>query len=187
VIGASWGGALRDQLKAFFGDPRRLHESTLERTDRRTEGREAPLGVPDGLNLRTMPFEQQQASIAASEQPCWLEVDVELTLAANGTVVAATVVRPSGRRSFDRYALSEVRRVAALRPTPLPRAALVTYRLRASYVAKIPRAFSFRFDETGTGNPRARGASRFVLVDNPVEEIRSEVVLLAIVERLAMN
>jgi TonB family protein len=67
-------------------------------------------GVPEGANLRAMPLEQQQALAAAAGEPAaWLRVELEIAVDDAGAVAEARVVTPSGRRRFDRYALTAVR------------------------------------------------------------------------------
>jgi len=164
-----WGGTFREQLKAFFREPERMHGDDFARFERGFEGRTTVLGVPEGSNWRTLPMEQQAAALAAVQKPVWLATDIEIRVAADGTLLGARVLSPSGHRKLDRYALAEVQRVARLEPRPLPRAARLVYRLRAAYVAKIPTSLSLTFDEVlGVLRP-----------DNPVEDVVHEVRLLA--------
>jgi TonB family protein len=171
---------LRDQLKAFFGDPDRLRSDPESPLDRAIAPREGFAGVSEGSNLRSMPLAQQQASMAAFYKPVWQVIDVEVALDRDGTLLGAWIITSSGSRRLDRYALEQVKHVAAERPEPLPRSARLRYRLRASYVAKIPTSVSLRFDETGNLDRRASGARRYIDVDNPAEDVQTDVQLLSI-------
>jgi hypothetical protein len=104
-------------------------------------------GVPEGLNLRAMPLEQQLAAVAARGQPAeWLRVEVEVETDGQGGVTAARVVLPSGRRTFDRFALAEVRaRIAATAPKSATRS---RWLCEAGYSVADLTALGFTFDET---------------------------------------
>jgi TonB family protein len=71
-------------------------------------------GVPEGMNLRSMPLAQQQAVAVATTEPArWLEVEIEIDVDEAGKVTRARVAFPSGRRAFDRYALRLVQEQVA--------------------------------------------------------------------------
>jgi hypothetical protein len=101
-------------------------------------------GVPEGMNLRAMPLEQQRAVVAATGEPAsWLHAEVEITVDDEGAVVAARVAVPSGRRRFDRYALAEVQaRVAGVRHA----AATTRWAIEAGYAVSRPDSFGITFD-----------------------------------------
>jgi TonB family protein len=97
-------------------------------------------GVPEGMNLRSMPLAQQQAVAAATNQPArWLEAEIEVTVDGEGNVAQARVAFPSGRRAFDRYALRVVQEELARSPLPPSRSRWVC---RAGYAVSRPDAIA---------------------------------------------
>jgi TonB family protein len=113
-------------------------------------------GVPEGLNLRALPHQQQQAAAAANDRPAsWLSVEVDIVVDAAGTIVAARVVMPSGRRAFDRFALAAVReqmaRAAASTPSTRSR-----WRCEAGYAVSRVDSIGVQFDLSTLFDKRQR-------------------------------
>jgi hypothetical protein len=101
-------------------------------------------GVSEGLNLRSLPRSQQEAVMAATGDPAsWLEVEIEITVDGAGNVTDMRVVMPSGRRAFDRYALSLVAERVAHATAP---ASISRWVCRAGYAASRPDAIGVNFD-----------------------------------------
>jgi TonB family protein len=111
------------------------------------------VGVPEGVNLRALPLEQQQAGGEAWDQPsAWLSVEIEVTTDESGEVHDARVVSPSGRRAFDRHALSAVREAVARGRV---KAALSRWLVEAAYRVSRPDKIAFTFDENALFDRRA--------------------------------
>jgi TonB family protein len=97
-------------------------------------------GVSEGLNLRSMPLTQQQAVVAATQDPAsWLEVEIEITVDEAGKVTRSRVAFPSGRRVFDRYALHLIEELVAKATPP---SSVSRWVCKAGYAVSRPDAIS---------------------------------------------
>jgi TonB family protein len=95
-------------------------------------------GLPEGLNYRSMPLQQQQAVAAATAEPArWLAVEIEITVDGAGKVTRARVAFPSGRRAFDRYALRLIEEHVA---KAMPPSSLSRWLCKAGYAVSRPDA-----------------------------------------------
>jgi TonB family protein len=144
---------------------------------------ETPPGVPPGLNLRTMPTEQALAVQARWGEPAsWLRVEVEVTLDDDGSILSARVLRPSGRRLFDRTALAAVEDAIRAGGAPEEHRVVVTrWLVEAAVAVAPPTSIGFRFDESGHLDPGAHGWRKYIAPTYPMQQsIRSHVSLVAI-------
>ncbi len=147
---------------------------------------DTPPGVPPGLGIRTTPTEQALAVQARWGAPATsLAVEVEVTLDADGKVVAARVTRPSGRRAFDRTALAAVVEAIGKGGAPDEKCTVVTrWRVDAAVAVAPPTAIGLRFDETGHLDPNATGWRRYAGGVYPMQQtVQSHVSLIAIEPR----
>jgi TonB family protein len=131
-------------------------------------------GVPEGMNLRTLPLEQQQAlARAAGEPSSWLHAEIEVRVDDQGAIVDARVVVPSGRRRFDRYALAAVKeRVAGIRAP----AATSRWAIEAAYVIGPLTSLSASFDVMMLFDKASR--KRASALPPMGDEVRAKVALL---------
>jgi TonB-like protein len=141
------------------------------------------LGTPEGLNVRSLPQDQALAVQARWGDPAvWLIVEVEVVIDDAGQVISARVVRPSGRRLFDRTALAAVEdAVRAGGVAGEHRAIRSRWIVEASVAVAPPTAIGFRFDETGHLDPSATGIRRYVGGTYPLQQsVRTHVSLSSI-------
>lgn len=114
------------------------------------------LGDPEGIGVRAMPMEQQQAALEAWNDPVsWYAVEVEVETDAQGQVTGARVVVPSGRRAFDRFALEEVRRRVAAAGEGLG-ASVSRWRCEAAYSVHASPSIGLTFDDAMLFSKKAR-------------------------------
>ena len=147
---------------------------------------EIMLGTPPGLNIRDTPAQQAAAVQSRWSAPATsLSVEVEVVLDAAGAIVAARVVRPSGRRAFNRTALAAVRDAIAAGGAPDEGCTVVTrWLVDAAVAVQPPTSIGFHFDETGHLNPGAHGWRRYVSPTLPFnQQVQSHVSLVAIEPR----
>lgn len=133
------------------------------------------LGDPPGLNQRGLAVEQAMAAQAATSDPAdWLRVEIEVETDAAGAIVRARVAHPSGRRSFDRFALAEVRKHVAAAPRPLE-AAVSRWLCEAGYFVADVRSIGFTFDAEMLVDRAAR--KRFGYTYPLKEDVKTRVAL----------
>ena len=140
-------------------------------------------GTPPGLNLKALPEAQALAVQARWGEPAmWLRVEVEVTLDEDGHVRGARVVKPSGRRMFDRTALAAVEDAIRAGGAPDEHRTVVTrWLVEAAVAVSPPTAVGFRFDETGHMNPGAKGWRKYLAPNYPMQQsVVSHVSLVAI-------
>jgi TonB family protein len=133
------------------------------------------LGDPEGIGVRAMPMEQQQAALEAWSDPVsWYAVEVEVETDAQGQVTQARVAVPSGRRAFDRFALEEVRRRVAAAGKGLG-ASVSRWRCEAAYAVSASPSIGLSFDDAMLFSKKARQdfATRYPLK----QEVRTKVTL----------
>jgi TonB family protein len=143
-------------------------------------------GTPEGLNLRSLPMEQALAVQARWGEPATsLRVEVELILDEEGHIVSARVLHPSGRRAFDRTALTAVEEAVRAGGAPEEKRPVLTrWAVEAAVAVAPPTAIGFRFDETGRLNPGATGIRKYVGGTYPFQQtVRTHVSLIAIEPR----
>jgi TonB family protein len=155
-----------------------------------------PRGVDPSVaaELGTFVADQISASQRAFAEPGrWFAAEIELLLDADGRIVDATLVVPSGRAALDRLALEAVRRAASARPPRDPRGPTRSrWSVEAAVAVTPPTAnpivdpvsgqvqgavaslFSLRFDES-TGKVGVDYAFR--------KEVRTHVRLLSVEAR----
>jgi TonB family protein len=99
-------------------------------------------------------------------------VEVEITVDADGNIVARRVTRPSGRRAFDRTALAAVEDAVRKGGAPDERRPVVTrWVVEAAMAVTPPTGIGFRFDESGALSPGAHGWRKYLQPTYPMQPI----------------
>jgi TonB family protein len=140
-------------------------------------------GTPEGFNQRSLPLEQALAVQSRWGDPAtWLRVEVEITIDEDGRITHSRIIHPSGRRLFDRHALSAVEDAVRVAGPPVERRTVVTrWLVEAALAVAPPTAVGLRFDETGRLNPGATGIRRYVDGVYPLQQrVQTRVALKSI-------
>lgn len=140
-------------------------------------------GTPPGLNFKSLPEEQALAVQARWGAPAtWLRVEVEVTIDEEGHIRATRVLKPSGRRLFDRTALGAVEDAIRAGGPPMEHRAVTTrWLVEAAVAVAPPTSIGFRFDETGQLRPGAEGVRKYLAPTYPMQQsVVSHVSLVAI-------
>jgi TonB family protein len=140
-------------------------------------------GTPEGFNQRSLPLEQALTVQSRWGDPAtWLCVEVEITVDEDGRVTGSRVIHPSGRRLFDRHAMSAVEDAVRAAGPPVEHRTVVTrWLVEAALAVAPPTAIGLRFDETGHLNPGASGVRRYLDGVHPLQQrVQTHVALRSI-------